>query len=294
MTIQFFCPNCNDIIGFPDKHSGKRARCTNCGQLFIIPSENYKKPEKVELPEEKGDPIPGFYRAVFVNNWKLFFSKENVTALVFVIAAVCFKFFTAGSCCCGYVTFFVVWGWLFGFYLNIIYETAYGLDKLPEIYLGTSITFLWYIVKPLFLFSCTLALVLLPCIVRFIMLKEQGMSFNDILHSDFGLIHVLFILGLFLFPVAILTTSVGQTLTLFRPDYLLGPAFRAFGPYMVTVLLLLAAAFLETKTTQYTADTETSTIVANLSLNFAVQFVAIFAMRSIGLFYRHYSCHFKW
>ena len=81
MTIQFFCPSCNDIIGFPDKHAGRRARCTNCGQFFIIPSENYKKPKKVKLQEEKGDPIPGFYRAVFINNWKLFFDSENVTDL---------------------------------------------------------------------------------------------------------------------------------------------------------------------------------------------------------------------
>ena len=293
MTIQFFCPSCNDIIGFPDKHAGRRARCTNCGQLFIIPSENYKKPKKVELPKGKGEPLPGFYHAVFVDNWKLFFGSENATSLVFVIAAVCFKFFTNGSFCCGFATHYVVWGWLFGFYLNIIYETAFEIDKLPEIYLGTSITFLWYIIKPLFLFSITMAVVQLPCIVRFFMLKEQGLSFDDILHLEFGLLHVLFIFGLFLFPIAILTASVGQTFTMFRPDYLLGPVFKAFFPYSVTVLLLIAAALLETKTTQFT-DTGLITNAGHLAMNLAVQVIAIFAMRSIGLFLRHYNCYFAW
>ncbi len=293
MTIQFFCPRCNDIIGFPEKHAGRRARCTNCGQLFIIPSENYKKPKKVELPKEKGEPLPGFYRAVFVDNWKLFFDSANATSLVFVVAVVCFKFFTHGSCCCGFVTHYAVWGWLFGFYLNIIYETAFEIDKLPEIYLGTSITFLWYIVKPLFLFSITMAVVQLPCIIRFFMLKEQGLSYDDILHSEFGLLHVLFIFGLFLFPIAILTTSVGQTFTMFRPDYFLGPVFKAFGPYSVTVLLLIAAALLETRTTQYT-HARLLTTAAHLAMNLAVQVIAIFAMRSIGLFLRHYNCHFAW
>ena len=293
MTIQFFCPNCNEIIGFPDKYSGKRARCTTCGQLFIIPSENYKKPKKVELPKEKGEPLPGFYHAVFVDNWKLFFDSENATSLVFVIAVVCFKFFTAGSCCCAYVTHYVVWGWLLGFYLNIIYETAFEIDKLPEIYLGTSITFMWYIVKPFFLFSVTMAVVQLPCIIWFIMLKEQGLSFEDILQSEFGLLHVLFILGLFLFPIAILTTAIGKDITMFRPDYLLRPIFRAFVPYVVTVLLLIAAALLETQTTQYTGAGLLTT-AGHLAMNFAVQLIAIIAMRSIGLFYRHYNCHLAW
>ncbi len=293
MTIQFFCPSCNDIIGFPDKHAGRRARCTSCGQFFIIPSENYKKPKKVKLQEEKGDPLPGFYRAVFIDNWKLLFDSENLTSLAFVIAVVCFKFFTYGSWCCGNVIPYIVWGWLFGFYLNIIYETAFEIDKLPEINLGTSITFLWYIIKPLFLFSITMAVVQLPFIIRLIMLKEPGLSNDDIIHSEFGLLHVLFIFGLFLFPIAILTTSVGQTFTFFRPDYLLGPVFRAFVPYAVTVLLLVAAALLEMRTIQSTGAGLLTT-AGHLAMNLAVQVIAIFAMRSIGLFHRHYNCYLAW
>jgi len=293
MTIQFFCPNCNEIIGFPDKHAGKRARCTTCGRLFIIPSENYKKPKKVEPPKEKGEPLPGFYHAVFVDNWKLFFDSENVTSLVFVIAVVCFKFFTAGSCCCAYVTHFVVWGWLLGFYLNIIYEAAFEIDKLPEIYLGTSITFLWYIIKPFFLFSVTMAVVQLPFIIVLVLRKDEGLTIENIWQAEFGLLHVFFILGLFLFPIAILTTAIGKDITMFRPDYLLRPIFRAFVPYVVTVLLLIAAALLETQTTQYTGAGLLTT-VGHLAMNFAVQLIAIIAMRSIGLFCRHYNCHLAW
>ena len=293
MTIQFFCPNCNEIIGFPDKHAGMRARCTTCGQLFIIPSENHKKPKKVELPKEKGEPIPGFYRAVFVDNWKLFFDSENATSLVFVIAVVCFKFFSARSPCCAFVTHYAIWGWLFGFYLNIIYETAFEIDKLPEIYLGTSITFLWYIIKPLFLFSVTMAVVQLPFIIVLVLRKDEGLTIENIRQAEFGLLHVLFILGLFLFPIAILTTAIGKDITMFRPDYMLRPIFRAFVPYVVTVLLLITAALLETQTTQYTGAGLITT-AGHLAMNLAVQLIAIIAMRSIGLFHRHYSCHLAW
>lgn len=296
MTIQFFCSNCNEIIGFADKHCGKRARCTNCGQLFIIPSESYKKPKKVELPKEKGEPMPGFYHAVFADSWKLFFDSENVTSLVFVIAAVCFKFFTAGSPCCAFVTHYAIWGWLLGFYLNIIYETAFEIDKLPEIYLGTSITFMWYIIKPFFLFSVTMAVVQLPFIITFVLLKDKGLTLENIWQAEFGfrlLLQVFFILGLFLFPIAILTTAIGKDITMFRPDYFLGPVFKAFVPYVVTVVLLIAAALLETQTTQYTGS-DLLTTAGHLAMNFAVQIVAIIAMRSIGLFYRHYNCHLAW
>jgi hypothetical protein len=296
MTIQFFCPNCNEIIGFPDKHSGKRARCTNCGQLFIIPSESYKKPKKVEPPKEKGQVLPGFYRAVFVDNWKMFFNSENATSLIFVIAAVCFKFFTAGSPCCAFVTNYAVWGWLLGFYLNIIYETAFEIDKLPEIYLGTSVTFLWYIIKPLFLFSVTMAFVQLPFIISFALFKDEGLTLENIWQAEIGfrlLLQGFFILGLFLFPIAILTTAIGKDITMFRPDYLLRPVFKAFVPYVVTVVLLIAAALLETQTTQYTGA-ELLTTAGHLAMNLAVQVIAIIAMRSIGLFYRHYNCHLAW
>jgi hypothetical protein len=80
---------------------------------------------------------------------------------------------------------------------------------------------------------------------------------------------------------------------MFRPDYLLGPVFRAFVPYAVTVLLLVAAALLEMKTTQF-AGAGLATTAGHLAMNFAVQVIAIFAMRSIGLFHRHYNCHFAW
>jgi len=296
MTIQFNCPNCNAVIAFADKHCGKRARCTTCGQLFIIPSKSNETPKKVEPPKVKGQVIPGFYRAVFVDNWKLFFNSENATSLVFVIAAVCFKFFSSRSCCCGFVTHYVVWGWLLGFYLNIIYETAFEIDKLPEIYLGTAVTFVWYIIKPFFLFSITMSVVQLPFIITFVLFKDEGLTLENIWQAELGfrlLLQGFFILGLFLFPIAILTTAIGKDITMFRPDYLLRPVFKAFVPYVVTVLLLIAAALLETQITQYTGA-ELLTTAGHLAMNLAVQVIAIIAMRSIGLFYRHYNCHLKW
>lgn len=297
MTIQFNCPNCGALIAFGKKHCGKRARCLTCGQVFIIPSKDNEKPQKIKLKVEKTEPLPGFYRAVFVDSWKLFFDPENVTSLVFVAAAVCFKFFLGkGICCLNHICFIVVWGWLLGFYLNIIYETAYEIDKLPEIYLGTSITFVWYIIKPFLVFFFTMAVVQFPFIIALVLLQDKALTMENMWHAEIGLrlvLQVLFVFGLFLFPVAILTIAVGKDFTLLRPDRVLAPVFRVPAPYLVVVALLVAFGVLEMQTSQYTGA-DLATTAGDLTLNLVVQVIAMMAMRSIGLFYRHYSCCFSW
>jgi len=297
MTIKFNCPNCDELIAFNDKHSGKRARCSTCGQLFIIPSKDNETPQKIEPKVAKGEALSGFYRAVFIESWKLFVDSENAVPLAFVVAAVCFKFFLAkGICCTNYISFVFVWGWLLGFYLNVIYETAFETDKLPEIYLGTSITFLWYVIKPFLIFFATMIVVQFPFVIALMLLQDKGITYENFWQQHTGcylLLQAFFIFGLFLFPMAILTTAVGRDFTLLRPDYFLIPIFREFLPYIVVVFLLAAFSILEMCTTQY-AGAGLAATAKDLALNLAVQVIAIIAMRSIGLFYRHYNCRLCW
>ena len=297
MTIEFNCPRCGAVIAFDSRHCGKRAKCLTCGEKFIIPSESFKKPEKVEPESEpKRGPLPGFYRAVFLDTWKLFVDPKNVTTLVFVIAVVCFNFFLADSCCVQYLAPIVVWGWLFGFYGNVIAETALGDDVLPEIDIGTSLTFLWYIIWPLIVFSYTAILAELPFFIGLWLVHGTGVTIENF-REGVGVIqavlHLLLIFGLFLFPSAILATAVGRDLTLLRPSYIFGPIFHAFGPYVTTFLLLTTACFLQFRMIVHVSPSIWITVL-HLAMNLGVQVVAIFAMRSIGLFYRHYSCYFEW
>jgi hypothetical protein len=190
----------------------------------------------------------------------------------------------------------VIWGWLVGYYLNIIDETAFDNNELPDVYIGTSITFLWYAIWPLLVFLYTMFIVQLPFIITMGILKNTGITPANMWEGTTGyhlLLQGLEILCLSLFPAAILTTAVGKDIMLLRPDYLLRPIIRGFVPYIVTVLLLIAAGYIELHTTQYPAEDASKTALA-LGLNLAVQVVAIIAMRSIGLFYRHYACYFKW
>jgi len=294
-SIQFFCPNCSELIAFDSKHIGKQAHCTNCGQAFLIPLKDYGTPKKIEETIEKGSPIPGFYRAVFLGNWKLFVARENATTLVFVLAVVCFQYFLS-STCCNIISPVIIWGWLLGFYLNIIYETAFDCDELPKIYLGTSITFLWYIIRPFFVFFFTGFFVLLPFIIVLSIYMNKGIIVPGTL-TNIGelplLLKILFFIGLFFFPMAILITAVGQDCTMLRPDYILGPIFKTFIPYLITVLLLTAACLPGTLIKPFDSS-DLALTAKQLGLNIAIQVVAIFSMRSIGLLYRHYKCNLPW
>jgi hypothetical protein len=298
MTISCRCPKCDGLCAFTEKDAGRKARCWKCGQIFIIPATDGEKPQIVKLPEIKAGPIPGFYRAVFVDSWKVFFKPQSVTPLVFVAAVISFRFFLADSCL-SIIALLISWGWLLGFYLNIIHDTAFDVDELPEIYLGSSVTFVWNIVWPVLTFILTMVSVQLPYILASWILKHYGIIYEDIWIFEFGwptLLQALFISGLFFFPVAILTVAVGKDLTLLRPDYLIKPIFRSFLPYLVVVFLLVAASICEMHAVEIDRlrGAGWPTIAAHLAANLAVQVLTIISMRAIGLFMRHYGCYFPW
>ena len=298
MTIRFNCPNCDELIAFADKYSGKQARCTSCGQRFIIPSEDNEAPKKIKPPAEKVEPLPGFYRAVFIDSWKLFARPQNATGLVFVIAAVCFKFFTGHTdysftmgmfrvqAPVGLIVTLSAWGCLFWYYMEIICMTANDTDELPEVYMGGLFGFIWNVIKSLTIFAIGLIAILLPAAI-----------FISISRSTGVVSHILSLVGLFAFPMAVLTFSAGGDVSMvFRPDYLYKPIARAFWPYLLVAGLFVLAWELQLRTIGYGRLIGSDNLVIGLHLiaNLAVQALAIVAMRSIGLFYRHYSCHFPW
>jgi ribosomal protein S27E len=302
MTIRFNCPSCNELIAFADKYSGKRAHCANCGQKFIIPSPGKKKLTKIKPPKEIAEPLPGFYHAVFVDSKKLFTNEENITGLVFIAVAVCLKFFTAGKnytmtipgraytvdlpIPIGHVLHVATWGFIFWYYMEMIYTTAFEQDKLPEVIVGGFNGLFWRIVKSIYTFIIMLLVVELPYLIAALISNWMDAEWPV-------LSYVLMFAGLFLFPIAILTVAVGKDLMMLRPDYLLIPIFRAFKPYLVTAVLLGAAAAIQIFTKQYSGQSF-AVAAGYLLLNLAVQVIALIAMRSIGLFFRHYSCLLPW
>jgi hypothetical protein len=306
MTIKFNCPYCNALIAFDSKHAGKRARCQSCQQLFFIPSKTDEKPKKFKTEEtEIAQPIPGFYRAVFVESWKIFTTRTNATPLVFVALIVFVKFFF------GYLNFtltipgrsidvelpmplgtiwtIAAWGALFWYYMQLIYSTAFNTEGLPPVYLGSFRKFMWNILKSVYTIFIILLVVELPYIIAAVITKSIGVEWTVFLN-------ILKVGCLFFFPIAILTVAIGKDLAMLRPDYILIPVFQAFKPYLVLAALLITVGVLEMQTKQFNPSGKETllTITGNLFLNLFIQVIAIVSMRAIGLFYRHYSDHLPW
>lgn len=227
------------------------------------------------------DPLPGFYRAVFVESWKLFVRVENAAGLILITVLVCFKFFV------GYLGIsIIIQGCLLWYYLKIINQTAFDTDALPEI--GTSEYF--DIIKSPILFLFALIIVLLPC--KFFIMVEQHTGI------ELPVIRwILIITGLFFFPAELLAIAVLEdSSVLVRPDYLLKSVTRAFCPYLIVVVLFSVAWQLQLLTVDYRQLPNTNLFTAgqHLFTNLGAQVLAVIAMRSIGLFYRHYTYYFAW
>lgn len=304
MTIEFNCPKCNSVIAFADKHAGKRAHCTACNQSFFIPDKSFGKIQTIKPPKEKlSDPIPGFYRAALIDNWKLFLNPKNITGFVFMMLAAVFYFFTAhlnfvmsiptqaggtidipvflGWTCTG-----IAWGFLFFYYREIIYYTGFDQDKFPEVILGGFYSFIWKIVESCYSLFIIFIVAGLPALAIYLIF-EQTFAGNPVIIS------LLFSFGLFLLPIAVMNVAIGKDLLLLRPDYLIKQVCRDFMPYLVIYFFLSAAIFLLIFSKQYTPR-DPAQIRIGLLLSIVSQLMFIFAIRAIGLFYRHYSCHATW
>ncbi|MBN2183447.1 MAG: hypothetical protein JW715_16165, partial [Sedimentisphaerales bacterium] len=184
---------------------------------------------------------------------------------------------------------FASWGLLFWYYQEIIYATAFDEDKLPRASLGGFFgfyEFIWKIVKSVYTIIIVLLAVGLPYLLMYLFFWATGFNWPAVLY-------ILLFVGFFLLPMAILNVAVGRDLTLLRPDYLLIPILRAFMPYMVTVLYMSAAFFLQSQASQF-AGQDPAAAAGHLALNLVAQILVFIAMRSIGLFARHYSCHLPW
>lgn len=301
MTITFRCPHCGNLCAFDEEHIGKRARCMNCSERFIIPSEESQKAKKAA--EEIGEPSGGYYRAIFVDSWGMFFRRQNITTLVFIVAVVSFKFFIghinpsfvapglAINIPVDWIVMFVCWGYLFWLYMAVIESTVLDSDDLPDIDVGAGFSFFGTLFKSIYLFIVAIILAQLPfLIVRSILESYLGINWVFLRHACV-------LAGLFFAPMSLLTiSSAKESWMVLRPDYIFVPVFKAFGPYLVCAVLMGVAGLLQLMTIEYgrLEDASRWVIAGNLLLNILAVLVAIVAMRSVGLFFRHYECYFPW
>lgn len=272
-----------------------------------VPTENGGKVEKLKITYDTPDPLPGFYRAVFVNSYKLFTGRQSVIGLIFIAILVVIQFFTiylnfllmiptrSGGTLNIFIPFgfamgIITWGILFWYYAEIIESTAFDVEQLPRVYLEGWKGLLGKTIKYAYTFFIAMFVVELPCVIATVIFKMAGIGMRWPLYA-------LAIFGAFLFPMAVLTVSIGRDIAMLaRVDQFFSPIAKAFWPYLILAVLLTATMQLQWITPNYgkLGDSSKGAILLYLLANIGIQALAIVTMRAIGIFHRHYKCYLKW
>lgn len=307
MTISFHCPHCGNFCAAGDQHSGKRATCQKCWEVFIIPAEDHGEAEKIITKEDNSldGPISGFYRAALVENFKELIKPSIVPQLLFIATVVTLKFFLADlngvlriyfgiindwkeiPIVFGHIMALVAWGCLFWLYIQVIYTSAFGTSFSSDIGIEGVGDFLTNALKSLFTFLMVLVVLFFPAGVFLLITKKTGLNLS-VLTGLFGLVAV------FLFPMALLTVSVGRDIFMaFRLDYFVKAVKKGIKPYLVVFALVLPIFLVQWITKTYGPLRNESFFVIALHLfgNIFAGLLMLVAARGTGLFYRHYSCY---
>jgi len=180
------------------------------------------------------DAVRGFYLFLEPSNlatclmvWFLHTIWASLIYACLTIAGAVFRVGTAGVaalCVMGILLFFtmLITGALCAFYLNVITETARGEDDLPQLTVDADP---WNdVMRPLLLFMVSWVAVLLPAVL----LSRTGFF------AVRGLAPVLVVasVGVFFWPVTILTLAVGDSVSALRPDLIIRTVGRTFVPYL--------------------------------------------------------------
>jgi hypothetical protein len=216
----------------------------------------------------------------------------------------------------GFAGLVFVSGYLCTFYMSVIKETAAGEDELPNVWIDDIYSDLIF---SIFRFAGTWAWVLIPAICYAVfdlinfgpglrnmimgVLFQSGKGPLDFLaHREVFMI--LATVGLFFWPVAILGVSLGGSFHGLWPHTIIMTALVAPLPYlaMYGVLLVAYGITLAPYTDLYADAIAALANTTNRSLFWTVTvinsglsaYAMVVAMRTVGLYYRHYKQKFPW
>jgi hypothetical protein len=297
MTISCPCPKCGRICGFKDVYAGRRARCLSCQTRFIIPAADGEPAGGV--PEQPGEPLPGFYRAVLKDNIRGFFQRESLFGIIICITLTAFHFFLGdqdysvslpGFRLPGFVGWIVTGitgGYLLWYYMETINESAFGCDSLADIFSGGGFAFIGEAVKSVYFFAVAFVIALVPAFVVINVLNFIGIAWAPI---EIAVV-VICLAGVPLL-LAMLALGIAPWM-LFRFDRIAVIIAKTFWPYCLTAAVTLAALLLIGVTVGlFAADEAAPPAALMLAARILAVFAGLLAMRTIGLYARHYFPQF--
>ncbi|MFH0982151.1 MAG: hypothetical protein V2A79_11490 [Planctomycetota bacterium] len=217
-----------------------------------------------------------------------------------------------------YAVFVPIFGWLavviinmyiVAWYMSIIAETASGEDDLPR--MSTSGGWWDDVIRPNLEYYGTFLLMLAPGLVYAIFIAKTlqgsglvgpgGFNLYNVVTSGGGAVLpllVLVVIGLFLWPIALMCVSMGGLSALFRVDLILVAVAKTFLAYTAIFVMVAAATFLPSILLVAATSAGGGLTPSGLPLRILAPalrvYFSIVAMRLIGLYYRHFKERFPW
>ena len=320
-TITFHCPKCQSLCAFADRFAGRRCRCLKCGQFMLVQNSDGGKPKELEIEYDTGEPLPGFYEAVFKKSLKAVFNPNSIPMLIFVlILTTCWYFlapfnfwFTICFYSCisiylpiGYFFTFICWGLILTCFYEIVYMTSIDqehLSSLKDIFwpegnlVETAIRFYGIIAlisKSAYKATMCVFVTTIPLITSLVIMNFIG-KWSVLINW------LLLAICFFCFPAVYLNFTLEQTLlsiarldrawriiTSAKQHYL----FSAFS-FLIPLLVILAI-FLYRARPKFDFSQDTPWLFLYIA-TIVSQFFMILSMRILGLFDRHFrNCYLKW
>jgi hypothetical protein len=330
MTISFKCPHCNALCAFTSKYAGRRAKCTTCQKRFIIPSKSDGAAIAVKDDAPKpGIPVAGFYRAVFIESWPVIFSPKNLSffLLIFIVVLARFGLWSVSSsllkniylpvegdviaamgsaiaiatlamaiiCCV--LAIALLMGRLWERYTAITYHTAFDVDEfIDPTELGK--LFLWdHGWKPFIFVALIFVAAGFPFFIGCMIFDWFDIEYN-LLAFKFSsqiILQAILLLCILILPSVFISLVINQDTGGLKPANILPPIYKGAFAYILVAAIFSAALYYDFKLvfSDIYHDNSWERISMNFWPDLALQLGLIFAMRTAGLFYRHYSCYFK-
>ena len=326
------CRSCGAHFKVPPKFAGKPGKCTKCGAVFTIPepsavseelglaslaaaeqtaptvevepqpvAEFVPTPaEAMPLPDQPGTfhpkPPPGPTRSFWADSimsWALGGKPGNIGLFVVVVILTIIAKVVSYGGCLTFVAWLFIQGWLCAFYLNLILETASGDDDFPSITLTEG--FWEGIIKPLLLWILVSIVCWGPA-VGWMIFSMVSAGLGAANPANVVLLVILWIVGIFIWPMVMLIVGIGRNPGYLRPDLVFKSIFKTFVPYLFCCLMLTGAIVL--KLVQGGIFGQFGFMKQMVFSIFLVPvidaYLWVVAMRSIGLLYRHYKKRLAW
>ncbi len=316
-----------------DVYAGKRVECPKCGSRIAVPTGLPADLEPFDLADDGGAqsvgiektaawheaeavrasrrkapkgmsaPPPvvietssGFWRDAG-KSFFLFLTLEAVFTILFLCFINLAVTFLSVLGCLGIIVGLLFYGYLCSFYMRTVSEAAAGDPGIPRIGIGGNVVD--DMILPMLRWLGCQLFVLAPATIA----AAVCGFYNVPSTASIAICGVLGAMGMFFWPIFLLTVALGGFSMLYRFDRCVAAVLRSPGPYLLICLLLLVAVAPPSAAKVYIYVSGSKSLAEVLGIgSFSLRLVLLgletygllVCSRLIGLYYHHFKEDFPW